>query len=83
MWRRFGGAAPRVESVASVGEPMPFALDEFTPRDPLREPLPGWRCAGASAAEATLFGGVDVVTGASSGTLTAGIVVELGRASCP
>lgn len=80
----FGGrAGARSERVVLREDPMPFTIDAAAPRDPVIDPLPGWRCEGTSAREATLFGGIDVVSGASSGTTTTGILVELGRASCP
>lgn len=78
----FGGADDaRSERVVRVSDPMPFVLDAAAPRDPLLDPLPGWRCE--AAGEATLYGGVDVVSGASSGTTTTGVLVELGHATCP
>ncbi|MCA9604372.1 MAG: hypothetical protein KC619_02185 [Myxococcales bacterium] len=80
----FGGVAgTRSERIARASDPMPFVIDATSPRQPLADPLPGWRCDGAGTAEATLFGGVDVVSGASSGTTTTGVLFELGRASCP
>lgn len=80
----FGGrAGARREVIARAADPRPFELGPSAPRAPLADPLPSWRCEGTSAAEATLFGGLDVVTGASRGTMTAGLLVELGRAACP
>lgn len=80
----FGGReGTRRERVMRASDPMPFVIDAGAPRDPLVDPLPGWRCEGSGAAEATLFGGVDVVSGASGGTTTTGVLVELGHASCP
>ncbi len=79
----FGGSPePRTETLVTHRDPIPYVLTETTPRDTLTDPLPGWSCGAASAGDATLFGGVDIVTGASTGTLTAGVVVEFGAASC-
>lgn len=78
------GIAPegRTEVVASFGEPAPVTIGPDAPLDPLTTAVPGWTCVDRGGDEATLWLGVDVVSGASSGTVTTGLLREVGPARC-
>lgn len=76
------GRASGDEAVVSFEDPIPATVNSLSPIDPLRDPLPGWTCSGTGSAGGTLFAGVDVVTGASAGVMTAGVIREFGEASC-
>lgn len=79
-WEAFAaGPAERTEAIALRSDRTPAELSPDAPH-PLASPLPGWTCE--AAGEATLFAGVDVVTGASSGTVRVGAVREIGVARC-
>ncbi len=77
----FGGPAPREERVAVLADPAPVDLGPGAPLAPISDPLPGWRCATAGEG-ATVFVGVDVVTGASEGVATVGAARELTVGPC-
>lgn len=74
-------ASQREEHVALYEDLMPWTLEPGAPLDPAADPLPRWVCE-ASADDATLFVGVDVVTGASDGVAHVAAVHELGAPGC-
>jgi len=76
------GVDAREERMAIHQDLEPVELSAEAPLDPLVEPLPGWRCDGATDPSTRLFVGVDVVTGASAGVARVGAVRELGPAAC-
>lgn len=80
-WQIFGVAPEdRTETVASFEDPAPITIDgELAP---FVGSLPGWGCTGEGSSDGSLWVGVDVVSGASAGTLRAGVVREIGAARC-
>lgn len=79
----FGARDGQSDAVSELTNLAPVTLEAGESFVPLVDPLPGFSCTASGASGgARLFVGVDVVSGASSGTVRLGLARELGGASC-